>query len=189
MFLALNGTRVLPVTLTALVMEGQMRTIGWSERCLHSRRSRLSPAVLMLVLLLVAGAGCGGDDDIVSPPAFELTFSLDATFQAAHGGDPIRWALVQSSNGFAADFGSGVVSDTENPAFSFTTADVMKRGGDYEVHLWIDSNIGGGTLGVCDGETIDHQWSTELLSVRNDINFTVSHNPALVENVCSSFMP
>ena len=143
-FLALNGTRVLPVTLAALVVEGHMRTIGWSERCFHSRRSRLSAAVLMLVLMLVAGAACDGDDDIVSPKGFRLTFSLDATFQALHGGDPISWALVQSSNGFAADFGGGVVSGTENPAFSFTTADVMQRGVDYEVHYWIDSNIGGG---------------------------------------------
>jgi len=188
-FLALNGTRVLPVTLAALVVEGHMRTIGWSERCFHSRRSRLSAAVLMLVLMLVAGAACDGDDDIVSPKGFRLTFSLDATFQALHGGDPISWALVQSSNGFAADFGGGVVSGTANPAFSFTTADVMQRGVDYEVHYWIDSNIGGGTLGVCDAETIDHQWSTELISVRNDINLTVPHNPSLVENVCSSFLP
>ncbi len=166
-----------------------MGSVASSGHRFRSRRSRASLALVMLVLVSVAGAACGDDDGMNVPVGFQLTFSLDASFRAAHGGDPIFWSLVQSSNGFAADFGSGVVSVTADPAFSFTTADVMRRGVDYEVHYWIDSNIGGGTPGVCDAETIDHQWSTELLSVSNDINLTVPHNPALVENVCSSFLP
>ena len=160
-----------------------------SARGSGDRRSRFWGVLLMIALVPVIVGACGDDDDITGPVGFQLTFSLDASFGPPHGGDPISWSLVQSSNGFAADFGSGVVSSTADPAFSFTTADVMRRGVDYEVHYWIDSNIGGGTQGVCDAETIDHQWSTELLSVNNDVNLTVPHNPALVENVCSSFLP
>ena len=166
-----------------------MRTVASSGHAVRNRRSRPWLVPLMLVLVPVMGAACGDDDGTTVPVGYRLTFSLDASFQAPHGGDPIFWSLVQSSNGFSADFGSGVVSATTDPAFSFTTADVMREGVDYEVHYWIDSNIGGGTPGVCDAETIDHQWSTELLSVSNDINLTVPHNPALVENVCSSFLP
>jgi hypothetical protein len=152
------------------------------------RRNRLRGILVILALVAVTGGACGGDD-ITGPIGFHLTFSLDGSFRAPHGGDPVFWSLVQSSNGFSADFGNGVVSSTADPAFSFTTADVMRRGVDYEVHYWIDSNIGGGTQGVCDAETIDHQWSTELLSVSNDVNLTVPYSPALVENVCSSFLP
>lgn len=155
------------------------------------RSSRRRTGAVLVVLLLACLPACDDDDGDIFDAAgpYTLTFSLDATFQASHGGDPISWALVLSSNGFAADFGEGTVSDTADPAFSFSTAAVMQREVDYEVHYWIDSNIGGGTLGVCDATTIDHQWSTELLSVTNDIDFTVSYSPGLVENVCSSFLP
>jgi hypothetical protein len=81
----------------------------------------------------------------------------------------------------------GIVSDTENPSFSFTTTEVMDRNNSYAVHYWIDSNIGGGTLGLCDSTDFDHQWSTEFFTVTNDINFTVGYEPSLVEYVCGTF--
>jgi hypothetical protein len=59
---------------------------------------------------------------------------------------------------------------------------------DYEVHYWIDSNIRGGTLGVCDPKAIDHQWSVEFLSVAGDIDWTASYSPGLTEDVCDSFV-
>lgn len=166
-----------------------MESVVLGGRGSAGRCSRGWWMLLMLAWVPVTAGACSSGDDITGPVAFHLTFSLDASFGPPHGGDPIFWSVVRSSNGFSADFGSGVVSNTADPAFSFTTADVMQRGVDYEVHYWIDSNIGGGTPGVCDDETIDHQWSTELLSVSNDVNLTVPHNPALVENVCSSFGP
>lgn len=117
-----------------------------------------------------------------------MTFSLDNTFQGPHGNQPIRIALVRSSdNVVVAGDNNGTVSATRNPSFSFVSGAVMERGTDYEVHYWIDSNIGGGTPGVCDPVTMDHQWRVEFPSVTNDKVFTVSHQPALTEDVCSTF--
>jgi hypothetical protein len=135
------------------------------------------------VALLLAACGNGGDGAASdSPGPFKLTFSLDGSFRNEHGHDPISIALVRLSN--------SVVSATQNPSFSFVTGAVMERGTSYAVHYWIDSNIGvGGTLGVCDRKEFDHQWSTEFLSVTNDKeDFTVSHQPALTEDVCSTFL-
>jgi hypothetical protein len=43
------------------------------------------------------------------------------------------------------------------------------------------------TPGVCDPKAIDHQWNVEFLSPTNYVDFTVSHEPALTEDVCSTF--
>lgn len=118
---------------------------------------------------------------------FQLTFSLDATFQVPHGNQPIRMAAVRLSDGFVVAETSGTVSATQNPSFTFAAGAVMQRGTSYAIHYWIDSNINGGTLGICDPKAIDHQWSVEFLSPTNDVNFTVSYNPALTEDVCATF--
>lgn len=143
---------------------------------------------LVAALLLVA-CGSGDDNTFPSPTGpYKLTFSLDASFQADHGGQPIRIAVVRSSDKAVVAEGGGTVSASQNPSFSFAAGAVMERGTAYEVHYWTDSNISGGTSGVCDLETIDHQWSVEFLSPTNDVNFTVSHQPWLVEYVCDTFI-
>jgi hypothetical protein len=139
-----------------------------------------------LVLALLVGAACGDETTDPTGP-FRLTFNLDATFQGAHGGQPIAVALVRASNGSVALQVTGAVSATQNPSFTWSTGPVMEAGVDYEVHYWIDSNFGGGTLGVCDAKANDHQWSIELLSVSNDRNITTGHEPALTEDVCATF--
>ncbi len=108
-------------------------------------------------------------------------------FPCAVGNQPIRIAVVRSFDNVVVDEDFGTVSATQNPTFSFVSGAVMERGIDYEVHYWIDSNIGGGTLGVCDPITNDHQWRVQFLSVTNDKNLTVTHNPALMVDVCSTF--
>lgn len=147
--------------------------------------------LVMVVLALVAGGACGGDgNDVTGPSApgpFALVFSLDASFQGPHGGQPISIALVRASDGSVVARGNGVVSATQNPSFSFNAGTVMQRGVGYEVHYWIDSNIGGGSPGVCDPKAVDHQWSFEVLSATNDVMFTTSYNPALIEDVCGTF--
>jgi hypothetical protein len=112
---------------------------------------------------------------------------MDASFQVPHGDNTIHIAVVRSSDNVVVDGGFGTVSATQNPSFSFVSGAVMERGIDYEVHYWIDSNIGGGTPGVCDPKAIDHQWSVEFPSVTNDKVLTVSHEPLLTEDVCSTF--
>ncbi|MDH3237112.1 MAG: hypothetical protein OEM47_01075 [Deltaproteobacteria bacterium] len=144
---------------------------------------------LVVVLLLAAcgGGGGGGDTVTASPGPYQLTFSMDASFQVPHGDNTIHIAVVRSSDNVVVDGDFGTVSATQNPSFSFVSGAVMERGIDYEVHYWIDSNIGGGTLGVCDPITNDHQWRVQYLSVTNDKNLPVSHNPALMVNVCPTF--
>jgi hypothetical protein len=144
----------------------------------------------LVVALLLAACGSGGND---TGPArsgpFRLTFSLDGSFRSVHGDQPISMALVRVSNSVAIANTSGTVSATQNPSFSFVTGAVMERGTPYAIHYWIDSNIGGGTAGVCDAKAIDHQWSTEFPSPTNDVNLTVPYQPWLTENVCSTFVP
>jgi hypothetical protein len=124
-----------------------------------------------------------GRNDSVGP--FQLTFSLDASFQALHGGQPIQIAVVRG--GVVVAQTSGTVSSTQNPSFSFAAGAVLERGITYQVHYWIDSNIGGGTPGVCDPKAIDQQWSTEILGPTNDVDFTVSYQLWLIEDVCNTF--
>jgi len=161
-----------------------------SKHRFHSRRSRRCLAVLTLMLVLLAGAACDDDDDdiinnIIPVGPYQLTFSLDASFQAPHGGQPIEIAVVRS--GVVVAQASGMVSATQNPSFSFAAGAVLEQGITHEVHYWIDSNIGGGTPGVCDPRAIDHQWSTEFVFPVNNVNFTVSYQPALTEDVCNTF--
>lgn len=143
-------------------------------------------ALLMVVLLPVA---CGSSDGTAEDPGpYKITFSLDASFQAVHGGQPVSIAVVRATDGKKVAEGSGTVSATQDPSFTFTADNVMERGLRYEVHYWIDSNLGGGTSGVCDSPSIDHQWSFEILTATNDVNWTTSYEPTLTEDVCSTFI-
>ena len=158
-------------------------------------KNRSNIARVASVALLVAAASTFGAchepsyvldpgwNDSVGP--FQLRFSLDASFQAQHGGQPIQIAVLRG--GVVIVQTSGTVSATRNPSFIFAAGAVLERGMSYEVHYWIDSNIGGGTPGVCDRKAIDHQWSTEFLWPSNDVDFTVSYQQWLTEDVCGTF--
>ena len=145
-----------------------------------------------LILACLAVVACdeddGDSDTVIDPGPYQLVFSLDASFQVPHGDQPIRIAMVRLSDGIVLAEDSGIVSATEDPSFSFSPAVLMERGTSYTVQYWIDSNIEGGSLGVCDTATIDHQWSVEFFSVTNDINFTTDYDPSLVEYVCNTFL-
>lgn len=146
--------------------------------------------LLMLAIGFGAGPACngnGGGGGPTRPSFFSLRFSLDASFQGLHGDQPVSIAVIRSVDGAVVARGNGTVSATQEPSYSFATGSVLQSGLDYEVHYWIDSNIGGGTEGVCDPRAIDHQWSVELRSVANDIDLTVSHAPELTEDVCATF--
>ena len=161
-----------------------MRT--YSPRIAHGLSS-------LLAVVLLAACGGGGDVTFNVPPPptlpgpFMLTFSMDASFQVPHGYNTIHIAVVRSSDGLPVDDDFGTVLATQNPSFSFVSLRVMERGTDYEVHYWIDSNIGGGTLGFCDPITNDHQWRVQFPNVTNDKNLLVTHDLALMVDVCSTF--
>jgi len=148
----------------------------------------LSAFIPVCLVVAACGGGGGGDDTAADPGPYELTFSLDASFQAPHGNQPIRIAVVRIADGVVVDEASGIVSATQDPSFSFASGAVMERRLGYAAHYWIDSNIGGGTVGVCDPIAIDHQWSAEFFSPTNDVDFTTSYQPALTEDVCSTFL-
>jgi len=135
----------------------------------------------------VVGDGGGGGRSKFDPGPYRIIYSLDESFQVPHGNQPIRIALVRLTDGLVLEEASGTVSATKNPTFTFSPAEMMERGTSYAVHYWIDSNIGGGTLGLCDPTSYDHQWSTEFFNPTNDIDFLVGYEPALVEYVCDTF--
>jgi len=151
-------------------------------------KNAIKGLLLSITFLLAACGGDGSDADTNPTGPFNLTFSLDASFQVPHGDQAIRIAVIRLSDGIVVAEGSGMVSATQNPTFSFAAGAVMELGNSYAVHYWIDSNIDGGTSGLCDPKEIDHQWSVEFLSPSNDVNFTVSYEPTLTEDVCSTFI-
>ena len=144
---------------------------------------------LLLTGLAIVACDMGGGSSSQSsdPGPYQLTFSLDESFQAPHGNQPIRIALVRLTDGLVLEEAFGTVSAVNDPTFNFSPATMLERGTSYAVHYWIDSNIGGGTLGLCDPTDFDHQWSTEFFTPTNDINFTVGYEPTLTEYVCDTF--
>jgi hypothetical protein len=137
---------------------------------------------------LFAGMACGDDDNGTTPSGtFTLTFQLDDSFQGPHGGQAINVAVVRASNGNVVARENGTVSATASPSFEFTTGSVLEAGVAYEVHYWIDSNFGGGVVGVCDATAIDHQWNAAAGTANDDVTLAESHDPAAIEDVCDSF--
>ena len=119
--------------------------------------------------------------------AFDLTFSGDATFQNTHGLQPVHVALVRAGDGAVLTIASGTVSSSDDPAFAFSFPAALLPDAIYRVHLWIDSNLGGGTPGVCDEPAVDHQWSVSVGAVEENTAITYSHDPTATTDVCASF--
>jgi len=144
---------------------------------------------LLLICLIISACDFGDNGSNVSsdPGPYQLIFSLDESFQIPHGNQPIRIALVRLTDGLVLEEEFGTVSAINDPVFTFAPSTMLVRGTGYAVRYWIDSNIGGGTLGICDPTSFDHQWSTEFFSPTNDINFSVGYELSLMEYVCGTF--
>ena len=144
---------------------------------------RTSLLTSLCVSLLVALGACGDD------PTFQLIFGIDASFQGPHTGHAIMVAVVRTSDGAVVEQQTGSVSGTADPAFSFTSLGLLEEGEAYQVHYWIDSNFGGGTVGTCDPKANDHQWSVAIPAVAGDVTITEAHNAANTVDVCTTFTP
>ncbi len=144
---------------------------------------RISLITGLCVGLLVAVGACGDD------PTFQLVFGIDASFQGPHTGHAIEVALVRASDGVVVQEQMGTVSGTADPAASFTFADLLEEGVAYDVDYWIDSNFGGGTVGVCDPKANDHQWRVAIAAVTADVIITEVHDAANTFDVCATFTP
>lgn len=119
--------------------------------------------------------------------AADLTFSGNATYNAPHGGHAIEVAIVRASDGAIVGTASGTVSATANPAFSFSFPGALVIGFAYQIHYWIDSNFGDGTVGVCDEPGDDHQWNLPVATVAGDVNVTEVHDASDQSSVCTTF--
>ena len=163
----------------------------------RTRRFRASNRTAVLVILLLAclfTLHCDDEVIVSSSAPFSLRFSLAADFQQ-YGGQTINWALLRSDTGDKVAAGDGTISSVTNPAFTLTTGDVMVLGVPHEIHYWIDSNIDGGTPGVCDPvlrdeddeilEAFDVQWITPFAGATDDLVFLAI--PGAVQDVCETF--
>ena len=153
---------------------------------------RTTAVISLCAALLVAVGACGED------PTFQVVFDIDETFLGPHADQAITVAVVRTSDGVVLDEQTGTVSATEDPedpedpkdpAFSYTSLDLLEFQEVYEVHYWIDSNFGGGTVGVCDPPANDHQWSVAIPAVAGDVTIHESHDAATLGDVCATFTP
>lgn len=147
-------------------------------------RSALASLLSVLVLAFVLPA-CGDDGGTTDPGAtFDLTFTGDATFHGAHGGQDIH-VFVKGGDGSVVASANGTVSETQEPAFSFTMENALQEGRSYTLNYWIDSNFGGGSQGACDAPEVDHQWRIDIGPVSDDVRIDDTHRPAETEQVCT----
>jgi hypothetical protein len=139
------------------------------------------------IMLLAVAALLLGVPAATAAGTSDLEFSGDGSFHGAHGGQPIHVAVVRTDDGTVVAKQSGTVSKTADPSFSFTFAGVLEDGKAYEVDYWIDSNFGGGTVGVCDPKAHDHQWKVPLGTVSGSVSLRDKHRPAETSDVCATF--
>jgi len=144
---------------------------------------RIATAGGVLALVLAAWGIAGA----AAAQSYDLTFSGDASFHGAHGGQPIHVAVVETDGDRVVALASGTVSKSDDPAFSFDFPGALMAGKSYEVDYWIDSNFGGGSTGTCDAKGHDHQWRVALGTVSGNLDHTEMHRPAETTDVCDVF--
>ena len=145
--------------------------------------------IASLLTFAAFAMACDGDDEPTPPGAgpFDLTFEGDATFQTPHGDQLLYAAVVRSSNGTVVARDTATISDSEDPSFSFTFANVLQAGTSYRIHYWIDSNFMDGTVGVCGPPADDHQWNIEVPVASADVTVTETHDASATMDVCATF--
>ena len=147
-------------------------------------------STLCAALLVTLGA-CDKTDtgiDFGGPPPgpYRLTLQGNASFNGPHGDQSISVVVVSRNLGFVVAEETATISPTEDPSFTVSFSRLLAEGGDYDVFYWIDSNIGGGSIGICDPPENDHQWSEAVLNPREGIFLGVDHDDAETSDACPS---
>ena len=154
------------------------------------RRSVVAPiqpfVMSFCIGLLVALGACDTPTDL-SDVRFEMTFTGDASFQGPHAGDMLTVRRWHIDGPLSESLGSThVIPDPSQDNVGFSFRGSLVSGQRYDVYLWIDSNVGGGSVGVCDPPAIDHQWRVRIPAVTGEVNIIFPHHDTTVTEVCSS---
>lgn len=150
-------------------------------------RKLASARLLLLLIPVLVFAGCQDSGMIRQLAPYTLTLSLSEDFRTPHADQPIKWSLIRAADAVTLATGEGTISPVSNPSFTMEAWATLEFGVDYEFRYWIDSNTGGGTAGVCDVETIDHQWNFKFRAPDNDVRTILLYDVDRVENVCATF--
>ena len=116
-----------------------------------------------------------------------MTFTGDASFQGPHAGDMLtvrRWRIDGPLSEWLGS--THVIPDPSQDNVGFSFRGSLVSGQRYDIYLWIDSNVGGGSVGVCDPPAIDHQWRVRIPAVTGEVNIIFPHDDITVTEVCSS---
>lgn len=141
--------------------------------------------VVSSLLLVLAFAG----SQALAADSFDLTFTGDGSFSAAHKEQTVHVAVVDVHSNSVVAEQSALITGFDAPAFVFQFPDVLKADKLYDIRYWIDSNFGEGKgqKDACDPVNIDHQWRIALNAVTEDISKTVPHAPVDQAPVCATF--
>jgi hypothetical protein len=123
---------------------------------------------------------------INEPGSFNLAVTIPASYPAEHAGQTYAMALVEGVSGLERDTQVGLILASGEAVVTF--ADLVEEGVDYEIHLWIDSNLAGGTVDTCDGPPayFDHQWLYQAGQYTEDGAFTLPDHNTTFTDVCGS---
>lgn len=134
---------------------------------------------LLSILSLALVGACNGGGPEEGP--FTLSLVIPASY-SIHDGSDFTLAVLDSEAVVMDEF-TGVIGTDTGAEFLLVT------GSGYNLHFWVDSNIGGGTDGACDGspDFFDHQWSYAIGTLAADRDFPIPAHNTDFQDVCSSF--
>jgi hypothetical protein len=143
------------------------------------------PFAALIAVALVSTCDPIGGSPLFATSGLNLTFAGDSTFIASQAGRTVTAALVHDDTVVAK--ASTTVSTTPGDAFSFTFPGALTEGESYAVDYWIDSNIDGGSVGVCDPPPVDLTWQVSVAAVTGPVDIAANYDPTAVVDVCSAF--
>ncbi|NYT72744.1 hypothetical protein HZU72_09925 [Halomonas sp. QX-2] len=118
---------------------------------------------------------------------YDLTFEGDGTFLIPHQGNSVHAAIVDIHANEVVAKQSDTISGTGEPAFTFQFSEIFEEGKLYDLHYWIDSNFGEGSVGSCDPIDIDHQWRIAFTNISDNITEVTQLAPEEQAPVCATF--